>query len=276
MNASNGGAARRRWVCCADDFALDAGAVDGIVDLIERGRVTATSALVDAPSWRAGARALPAGADIGLHLNLTEPVAAGIGPVWPLGELILRCRAGALPRAAIADAIERQLDAFEEALGRSPDYVDGHQHVHQFAGVREALLAALGRRYGRPGPWLRSTRPPPAERSAKARFIAALGDRALRRLAARAGRATSGWLVGVYGFGGRPADYAARLHRWMQEGPDGSVLMCHPSRAAQPGDPIGGARAAEYAVLGGADFPAALAAAGIELATGTALFGARA
>ncbi len=277
MSGPPGGAAPRRWVCCADDFALDTGAIDGIIDLIERGRVTATSALVDAPSWRSGARALPAGApgnraDVGLHLNLTQSFARPGAAVWPLPELILRCRLGLLPRAIVRQGIERQLDTFEDALGRPPDYVDGHQHVHQFAGVREALLAALGARYGTAGPWLRSTLAPPAERNGKARFIASLGDRSLRRLAAAAGRPVSACLVGVYDFAGGRADYEARLRGWMRAGPEGSVLMCHPARSAQGDDPIGAARSTEYAVLASAMFAEALAAARIELTNGTSLF----
>ena len=277
MNAPPGGAARRRWVCCADDYAIDTGAIDGIADLIERGRITATSALVDAPAWRGAARVLPAAApqgrfELGLHLNLTQAFAGPALPTWPLGELIGRCRLGLLPQAPVRGSVERQLDAFEDARGAPPHYVDGHQHVHQFAGVRDILVAALLRRYGSAAPWLRSTRPPPAERSPKARFIGALGDRALRRLAAASGLRTSAYLVGVYDFGGDSAAYEGRLRRWMQQGPDGSVLMCHPARAATDGDPIGTARRAEYAVIGSPAFVTALDAAGIDLVTGSALF----
>lgn len=50
-------------------------------------------------------------------------------------------------RKEIAAEITRQLDAFEEALGRPPDFVDGHQHVHVLPGVRRALLDILVRRY---------------------------------------------------------------------------------------------------------------------------------
>jgi predicted glycoside hydrolase/deacetylase ChbG (UPF0249 family) len=266
----------RRWVCCADDYAIDAGAIDGIAELIGRGRVTATSALVDAPLWRSAAGALPlgTGAAIGLHLNLTQSFARREAAVWPIGELIVRCRLGAVSRLGIRDSIERQLDAFEDAMGRPPDYVDGHQHVHQFAVVREELVAALVQRYARALPWLRSTRPPPAVRDRKARFIAALGDGALRRLAAAAGVRTSDYLVGVYGFDADAPAYGRRLRQWAQSGPEGTVLMCHPSRRAQQGDAIAAARGVEYQVLGAADFADALSAAGILLSSGTGLFAA--
>lgn len=264
--------AQRRWVCCADDFALDPGTVSGICALIERGRVTATSVLVDAPQWPAAARDLPAGADVGLHLNFTESFGHGAARVWPLAELVARCRLGAIDRRALRAGIERQLDAFEDARGCAPDYVDGHQHVHQFAGIRDELLAALSKRYGAAAPWLRSTRPPPGLRDLKSRVIAALGDRALRRQAAAAGVRTSAWLAGAYGFGGDSFAYLERLRGWLQAGPDGTVLMCHPAAEQAAGDPIGAARRREYDVLSGDAFGALLAQARIALVRGTALF----
>jgi predicted glycoside hydrolase/deacetylase ChbG (UPF0249 family) len=292
----------RNWIISADDFAIDAGAVDGIVDLIERGRLTATSALVDSPHWPAAARRLPAAsrsgprapaaartaaaneaepdmipgqADIGLHLNLTQAFGgarSGSGSgIWPLRELLARCALGAMARAPVQAAIARQLDAFEDALDRAPDYVDGHQHVHQFAIVRDELVAALQRRYAGRLPWIRSTCRPVQVRGAKARTIAALGDRQLRACAQAAGVRVNACLVGVYDFRADPAAYWRHLRRWLQVGPDGSVLMCHPARAAAGDDPIGPARMMEYAILASPEFAAALRQAGVVPVNGAAL-----
>jgi len=282
----SGGPTARRWIACADDFALDPGAVDGIVDLIERGRITATSALVDSPLWRSAAGALPSdvrpgaraalpSADVGLHLNLTQAFPARSMSVWPLGELLARCALGALPRAPVRDSIEHQLDAFEDAMGRRPDYVDGHQHVHQFAVVRDELVAALLRRYRADLPWLRSTRAPPTVRDFKARSIAALGDRRLRQLAASSNLATSAYLVGVYRFRADERAYWRRLRQWVRSGPDGTVLMSHPSTRAMPGDAIAVARTMEFATLASAPYGALLAEAMITLTTGSRLLSAR-
>ncbi len=52
--------------------------------------------------------------------------------------------------------IEAQIDAFEQATGRRPDFIDGHQHVHGLPGVRKALIAVLAARYAKgTQPWLR-------------------------------------------------------------------------------------------------------------------------
>jgi chitin disaccharide deacetylase len=272
----------RRWAVCADDFAIDPGAVEGIASLVAQGRVTATSALVDAPAWRSAVAALPdavrtgapdRGADLGLHLNLTQSFGAPGQRTWPLAMLIARCAAGAMDREVLRSAIARQLDAFEDATGRAPDYVDGHQHVHQFRGVREELVTQLVQRYAGRTPWLRSTRPPAGGADAKARIIALLGENGLRRRARSAGLRMSAWMVGAYGFGDDAAGYRARLASWMRSGPDGSLLMCHPATRADASDPIGTARTVEFSVLGSAWFDETLRAQGITLATGSMLAG---
>jgi predicted glycoside hydrolase/deacetylase ChbG (UPF0249 family) len=268
----------RRWVSCADDFAIDAGAIEAILELIAAGRVTATSVLADSPLWPEAARALGDAprADIGLHLNLTQAFRPGTEGIWPLGELLWRSATGQLARPLLQAAIARQLDAFEAQRGRPPDYIDGHQHVHQFGTVREVLVGELQRRYPSHRPWIRSTRPPAGVGGRKARGIAWLGDRRLRARAAAGGLRTSGYLVGVYDFAAGSASdraaYRATMARWLQCGPTGSVLMCHPAVRAEAADPIGAARVMEYGFLGGAEFGAALHRAGVELVPGSALF----
>ena len=273
----------RDWIACADDFAIDEGAVDGILQLIERGRITATSALVDSPLWPRAAERLRAQvhgtpgktaacADVGLHLNLTQALATSTAAVWPLGELVVRCAIGTMPRSLLQAAIEHQLDAFEDAMGQRPDYIDGHQHVHQFAVVREALVRALRRRYGSDLPWLRSTRAPAAVHDLKARLIAALGDQGLRKLACASHLHTNAYLVGVYNFRADAAAYWRRLVQWVCDGPQATVLMTHPAVRASPDDALAAVRPMEFAALASADFGALLAKAGITLTTGSRLF----
>src|SRR5258708_26788415 len=97
---------------------------------------------------------------LGLHFNLTE--GHGLQPAAGIGAVIARAYAGALGGTAMRDAWRRQLDAFEDALGMAPDFIDGHQHVHQLPGVRAALVQELRQRYGDNAddlPWVRSTTP---------------------------------------------------------------------------------------------------------------------
>lgn len=143
-------------VLCADDFGLTEGVSQGILDLIRMGRLSATSAMVNHPWWPVLApdlRAYEDRAGIGLHLTLTAgrpigpmPSLAPRGTLPPLSGALPRLLAGNVPTDELRGEIERQLDAFEAAFGRPPDFVDGHQHVHVLPGVRGELLAALRRR----------------------------------------------------------------------------------------------------------------------------------
>lgn len=257
----------RRLAVCADDWGLGAGVNEAIADLIERGRLSATSCLVDAPAFATGATRLAAlarRADIGLHLNFTESFGEA-APRFGLGAFIARAYAGLLDATAIGAEIRRQLDRFEAACGFAPHHVDGHQHVQQLPVVREALLAELQRRGGATRPWLRVSQPP-AGAGLKPAVLRTLGARTLAREAARRGFATNRHLLGVYAFDGTAADYLERLKVWLAQAGDGDLLMAHPGSGGAVGDPIAAARQREYEVLGGEGFGRVLAEAGVEVA----------
>ena len=60
----------------ADDYAMDEAVDAAILDLAERGVVTATSAMVLSPTWPEAAEALKdAPLSRGLHLDFTSPFA---------------------------------------------------------------------------------------------------------------------------------------------------------------------------------------------------------
>jgi predicted glycoside hydrolase/deacetylase ChbG (UPF0249 family) len=243
-----------RLAVCADDYGLHEGIDEAVLQLLAAGRLSAVSCLVHGPGWREGAAALrQAPAAVGRHLNFNA-ARPGAGPVFPRGGRVARAWLRRLDAQAVAASIEQQLDLFEGALGRPPDFVDGHQHVHQLPVIREALLVALQRRHAA-RPWLRCTARPANGRGLEARdrrkaaLIAALGARGLARAAARAGFGMNRALLGVYGFEGGPGAYRARLAAWLAEARSGDLLVCHPSVGVWPGDPIGAARAWEFEVL---------------------------
>ncbi|MDB5730571.1 MAG: YdjC family protein [Variovorax sp.] len=250
-----------RWLCiCADDFGMTAGVNAAVLELVEAGTLSATGCMVRRDAWPAGAAQLrgidPARCDVGLHLDLTGTRHGGATDHKPTS-LIARGYLGLLPRAAMRSEIRDQLARFEDAMGRVPAFIDGHQHVHQLRGVREVLLAELAARYAGALPWVRSTAPVDAGRGARGKqaLIFALGGAPLARQAARHGLATNGALLGVYDFSGSAADYRARLEGWLAACRSGDVLMCHPSRDMAPDDSIAAARRNEYEVLRGLHFP---------------------
>ena len=253
----------QRISVCVDDYGLHAGVNAAVLDLVAQGRVQAVSAMVGAPAWSQGAPALrecdPAQVDVGLHLDFTEHA---LQPEmrFALSQLIARAYLGKLDAATLRTEIVAQLDAFEQAMGRPPAYVDGHQHVHQLPMLRELLLAELQRRYPHGGLWLRCTRSPryrahaDAATAFKAQVIATLGSAALTRAARAQGLGQNAHLLGVYGFTGTAADYLARLALWLAAAREGDLLMCHTSADHDGPDALAGARQNEYAVLGGSAF----------------------
>jgi predicted glycoside hydrolase/deacetylase ChbG (UPF0249 family) len=167
--------------------------------------------------------------------------------------------------------IARQLDAFEQAMGRAPDFVDGHQHVHQLPGVRDALLDVLAERYGTgSGPTMPAVRATvPADRrwsAGKAGVLALLGGWWFRRRLRSLGIPHNAGFAGVYGFDApTAADYGRHMERWLDGSPDGTLMMCHPATALVPGDAIAGQRVVEFDYLSSAAFADSLRRHGVEL-----------
>ena len=264
-------------VLCADDFAFDGGVSDGIVRLARQGQLSATSVMTLSPRWPQDAAPLAelrGRIDVGLHLDWTSPFARAAGHGLPLGAAMRRALLGGFDRAAACTVIARQLDLFEAAWRAPPDHVDGHQHVQQFAGIRDALLGLLIERYPQQPPYLRVSRVLNGAGQAagvKAHIISALGASALARGADRRGLPRADALLGVYDFTGDEDRYAALMDGWLAAAPSGGLVMCHPASAAggsDGDDEIGAARQREYRYLAGERFAEALARAGATLVRG--------
>ena len=265
-------------ILCADDFAVNAAASQGITALAHAGRISATSAMVLSPRWPGDAALLAdvrGRIDVGLHLDWTSEFARAAGHGLPLGAAMRRTLLGGFDRVAAQGVIERQLDLFEAHWQAPPDHVDGHQHVQQFAGIRQPLVQLLARRYGTRAPWLRVSRAPVGQRTPKSRVISALGANALEKIAARDHLPCASALSGIYDFNGGQAGYAQRMAHWLAASPAGTLLMCHPGGPPATGDgsdPIASARQWEWAHLASAAFAAQCATAGVELVRGSALY----
>ena len=262
-------------ILCADDYAISPGVSRGIVELARMGRLSATSAMSVAPDWPRLARDLDGlgdGIAVGLHLTFTGlaplggmPRFAPDGRFPSLGQVVQGALMRRLPVAEIADEIDRQLDAFRKELGREPDFVDGHQHVHALPGIRGALLAALMKRGLAGRVWLRD----PADRAVsilrrrvevqKALVVGALAF-GFAGAARRAGFGVNDGFSGFSAFDPQAdlrADFASYL---IAPGP-AHLVMCHPGHV-DPGDTLDEvveSRERERAFLGSDAFAALLA-----------------
>jgi predicted glycoside hydrolase/deacetylase ChbG (UPF0249 family) len=267
---------------CADDYALSPGVSRGILEALAAKRLSATCAMTNRPSWPEAARDLKTfdgRADLGLHLNLTtgaplEPMPA-FAPdrVFPkIGSVVGKAILRQLPEVEIRAEISRQIDAFEAAMGRPPDFVDGHQHVQVLPGVRRWLIDDLARRGWAGKLWLRDSSD--GLGAILARKVEAAKAIQVALLAAGfAGQAKAAGFrlnVGFAGFSAFDAahsfasDFSAYL---IKPGPR-HLVMCHPGQVdaeLRAVDDVTTTREQELAYLLSPDFPADLARRGAVL-----------
>ena len=273
----------RIWLC-ADDYGISPSVNRAIRDLIARGRINATSAMVVAPSFQRSEAILldtlnsaTRRAAIGLHVTLTapfKPLSANFAPTragafLPLATTFQQACLRRFRRDQLVTEIAAQLDAFIAAFGRAPDFIDGHQHVQLFPQVREAVLTVMKaraphawvRQCGRAAPLLRRFSDPKG-------LLLDLLSYKFRARAVAFGVRTNRAFAGSYHFSGA-ADFAKLFPAFLDGLPENSVVMCHPGLVdaeLKRLDPLTTLREREYAYFADERFPAILDAHGVTLA----------
>jgi chitin disaccharide deacetylase len=133
----------RYLIVNADDFGMTDGINRGIIEAHRRGIVTSASLMVKQPMALQAANL--AGDErklgLGLHIDLTE---------WELVDGEWRqiyARVDVDDPKQVAAEIANQLEGFRALVGRMPDHIDSHQHVHLEGVVRheaERVAQRLG------------------------------------------------------------------------------------------------------------------------------------
>jgi len=275
-NVKSAPPARRIWLC-ADDYGISPGVNRAIRDLIERGRLNATSVMVVGPAIGRdevgalkSATANNSRCAIGLHVTLTapfRPLTMHFRPVdggmfLPLAKLMRLGLTGRLDPEVIRTELMVQLSTFGELFGRAPDFVDGHQHAQLFPGVRDAFLAAV--KEAAPNAWVRQcgrNRPLVERLAAPKALVLDVLSAQFRGRASRANIAFNPDFAGAYDFS-RRADFGPLMQGFLEGLPEASVIMCHPGVVDDiliSLDPLTDQREREYAFLGGEHFPHLLA-----------------
>jgi len=270
------------FTLCADDYAMTPAVTRGILALLEAERISATGAMTNRPHWQVALRELAVfhgRVDLGVHLNLTcgAPLTA-MPRLAPGGELpklpaILRVGVlGRLPLDEIEAEIIAQIEAFAQATGHAPDFIDGHQHVHALPGVRRALLAALTQLFPGAKPYIRDPADSaPAIRArkrhaAKAMLLAGLAAPFGKRMRS-AGFVTNAGFAGYSAF--KPRDeYGADFARYLIAPGARHLVMCHPGFVDDVlfrVEPATESRPLEVAYFTSPAFADCLAAAGMRL-----------
>ena len=274
---------RRQIWLCADDYGISPAVNAAIRDLVVRGRINATSVMVASPAFHRSEAVslgiLNAGTKrvaIGLHVTLTapfQPMSKGFRPLGegaflPLRPTLIAACLRRFSHERLVVEIATQLRAFVTAFGRLPEFIDGHQHVHLFPQIRNAVLKVAAE--AAPTAWVRQCgRALPLHKRFADRkgLLLDLLSRKFRKLAIGACIRTNPAFAGTYDFAGE-ANFAELFPEFLQRLPDGSVVMCHPGFVdadLRRLDPMTSLREREYAFLADESFPRVLAAHGVAL-----------
>jgi chitin disaccharide deacetylase len=283
--------ATRFLVVVADDYGMGPCTSMGILDVAERGALSAAVLLVNSPHtenavrlWRQ--RGCPM--ELGWHPNLTldapilpaqrvPSLVAPNGNFWPLQAFLRRWMLGRLDPVQVEDELRAQLERFCDLVGHLPTIVNTHQHVGIFSPVGDILMEVLEERDCQP--YLRRVREPlgllvsiPGARI-KRTWLNLLGRRMARRQEQREFPGND-WLAGVTDPKWvKDTDF---FHRWLQAVPGEQVeLMCHPGyqdptllgRDCRHGDGLLQRRVDELLLLKKPAFRQAWRQAGFTLAT---------
>jgi predicted glycoside hydrolase/deacetylase ChbG (UPF0249 family) len=241
----------KKIILCADDFGLNPGICEGILGLVANQRLSAVSCMVNTDGFSAYANELiEAGQKIqlGMHFNLTEGqfLSEPNRACYSLRQLLINTHLGLINSRAIAKELNTQLDYYIQVIGRPPDFIDGHQHVHQFPFIRKQLLRLYEQRLRAYGTSIRSVYPliNHPQYQSKGRILALTGGRSFRRSMQRREVPHAPFFAGVYDFS--PAtDYRGLFRYWLSTAPDQTLIMCHPGEHSVSVDPIAKARQVE-------------------------------
>lgn len=124
---------KRQLIVCADDFGMSRGINQAILELLRLKRITAVSCLVSSVAWRQGCRILKEyrdNIDIGLHLSYGQS----------FSQMLSAAYLGRADKKSISGEFEKQLNIFYKDLGFYPDFIDGHEHIHQLPVFRSAVI----------------------------------------------------------------------------------------------------------------------------------------
>jgi predicted glycoside hydrolase/deacetylase ChbG (UPF0249 family) len=256
----------RQLILCADDFAMSPEISTAIARLAAEDRVNAVSCMAIMPGWAEDARRLrdlPRRAAVGLHVVLTDLNAVIGGRLPKLDRLARQAVTGKFSESAVRAEVEAQFERFSDAIGRAPDFVDGHQHCHHLPRIRRIVLEVTASQA--PGAWLRDcsdnvgamlARPYALKALRSAMWSAGFG-----KASEAAGLRVNQGFAGHYDF---RQPYAGLFERFLVRPGRRHLVMCHPGGGYLPGDSISAARRAEYYALSRLPVRELAEAAGLE------------
>lgn len=250
----------KRIILCADDYGQNSAISQAIIELFKGKRISATSCMTNSPYWLAHASWLKPyinQVDIGLHFNLTEgePVSKEmkVKGFASLSRTLLKTHLNQINRSAIEAELHAQMDLFVQGVGRLPDFIDGHQHVHHMPGIRDALLRVYRDRLKSHGTYIRSVYDNTAHLKMGGAYIKRLliqfsGAIALKMQLSNDKIPHNSSFSGIYPFS-QHYYYHKQFRLFLSNVSDNGLIMCHPGLRNEShceSDSIASSRFAEY------------------------------
>jgi predicted glycoside hydrolase/deacetylase ChbG (UPF0249 family) len=247
----------KRIILCADDYGQNPAISQAIVELMGLKRLSATSCLVTSPFFDQAVSALQPyknKVDIGLHFNLTEgtPLSKEMTAFYPLNDLILNANLYELKKPAIIAEFTAQLDKFTEAFGQLPDFIDGHQHVHQFPIIRDAIISVYEEKLRTNKTYIRCTYDPSTLYRVsdvaylKQLIIQLCGGIIFKKRLNQFKIPHNQTFAGIYSFKSA-LSYPEYFPRFLNQVKDAGIVMCHPGLySSDEENEMANARYAEY------------------------------
>jgi len=238
-------------ILCADDFGQDPHISQAILMLATNKRLSAISCMTTEEDWTRHGPSLKSvknHLDIGLHFNLTHGQNDSYDSVntWLLRALLRQ-----VDKKFVETQLHDQLNRFEAIMGVSPDFIDGHQHVHSFPVIRNVLTKVIKDRFPTRPPYVRTLSPMirGADTPFKALILKGASYKFSRVLDLQRIDHNSQF-GGVYSLSPQ-APYRDFMNFWLQHSIPGTLLMCHPGSSPLKSsfDPIHETRVKEYAYL---------------------------
>jgi predicted glycoside hydrolase/deacetylase ChbG (UPF0249 family) len=247
----------KQIVLCADDYGQNSAISQAIIELFDKKRLSATSCLSTSLEWPTQAIHLEPfkhQVDLGLHFNLTEGMplsdsykASQNSPFLSVSQLILQSYLNQLDKKKIKAELEAQLEQFLAGCGKLPDFVDGHQHIHQLPIVRDAILEVWNEKLKKYGSYIRCTASPWFRKNKnilKQWIIQLCGSSALKRKLVDQSVPHNSSFAGIYDFSG---GYDNFFPDFLQKVGNQGLIMCHPGLESNgDNDEIAAARYREY------------------------------
>jgi chitin disaccharide deacetylase len=145
----------KNYLLCADDFLFTKNISLGIINLLSKDKINATSAMVIFSKNKSFGTLLKKKIKkkqiIGLHLVLTnyKPLHKFkyIKKFPGLLKLILNILIRKIKVNEIEIEIKSQIVEFKKIFGHLPTYIDGHHHVHQMPFISDILIDVINKIY---------------------------------------------------------------------------------------------------------------------------------